>query len=56
MSLEIKRKNELERERINQELQHFLSKSDQEMRDARREQQYIVDQGIEWDKEYKRRG
>lgn len=56
MSLEIKRKNELERERINQELHHFLSKSEQEMKDARREQQYIRDQALEWDKEYKRRG
>jgi hypothetical protein len=55
MALEIKRKNELERERINQELNHFLSKSEQEMGDARREQQYIRNQGVEWDKEYKRR-
>jgi len=55
MALEIKRKNELERERINQELNHFLSKSEQEMGDTRREQQYIRNQGVEWDKEYKRR-
>ena len=33
----------------------FLSKSEQEMGDARKEQQYIRDQGVEWDKEYKRR-
>lgn len=25
------------------------------MKDAKREQQYIIDQTIEWDKEYKRR-
>jgi hypothetical protein len=55
MALEIKRKNELERERINQELHHFLSKSEQEMGDARREQNHIRNQGVEWDKEYKRR-
>lgn len=55
MALEIKRKNELERERINQELKQFLSNSEQEMNDSRREQQYIIDQTVEWDKEYKRR-
>jgi len=55
MALEIKRKNELERERVNKELQRFLSKSEQEMADARREQTHIHNQGVEWDKEYKRR-
>jgi hypothetical protein len=55
MAQEIKRKNELERERINQELKQFLSKSESEMREGRREQQLIKEQTIEWDKEYKRR-
>ena len=55
MAQEIKRKNELEREGVNRELHHFLSKSEQEMGDARKEQQYIRDQTVEWEKEYKRR-
>ena len=55
MALEIKRKNELDREGINQELKQFLSKSEREIGDAKRDQQYIIDQTVEWVKEYKRR-
>ena len=55
MAQEIKRKNELEKERVNQELKQFISKSEQEMNEAKRQSHYIKEQTIEWDKDFKMR-